>query len=89
MGMTVSVQNLANGQESIYEVATAWTELYINATNNETMQQSLCMNQMKQYGANSDRALVGTTSMSNIVTSSKVKQKILQRFIRHMSLIYF
>ena len=61
--MAVSVQNLAHGQKKIYEVATAWTELYINATTNKTMQQSLCMRKMKQYGSSSDSAMVGTNAI--------------------------
>ena len=61
MGLAVSVQNIANGQKGMYEVATAWTEMFINATNNETMQQFLCMRNMKQYDLSSDKILVSVT----------------------------
>ena len=59
LGLTVSEQHSGDGERSIYGVATAWTEIYINITNNETIQQALCMRQMRPYdSSNSGSNLV-------------------------------
>ena len=56
--LTVSIQQFGINDKSIYNVASAWTETYINATTNTTMEQFACMRQMRYYDSSNGRDIV-------------------------------
>ena len=65
--LAVSVQKLENKDKSMYHVASAWTETYINASSNATMEHSVCMRQMRQYDSSTGCGIVSKGHWHHLV----------------------